>query len=119
MTSRAALRARLEYLCSLPRGWLDGDGEPVPLVVAAYVDRWLTEAPDDEFAGWDMGPLERGGINLERIADNGYGVADDSVLIDASSITFHRLMLARNWAAWAEVDILTGETIEVCIDPMD
>lgn len=124
MTAREALRERLEYLCSLPRGWLDGDGEPVPLVVAAYVDRWLTEAPDDEFAGWTMGPIEEGGIRLERAercADA--SLIDDSAHIDAQSIVFHRYVRRYepdpfDWGGLIEIDLCTGEAIEVDGDPI-
>lgn len=126
MSLRASLRDRFDYLLSLQRGWLDGDGEPVPLTVAAWVDRWLNESSDDELREWHLYPLELGGIRFERVFRTRSRLIDDSVDVKAGSIALHRYVRTMpqagtqmHWSGYFEFDLFTHEPIELDFDPLD
>jgi hypothetical protein len=126
MSLRASMRDRFDYLLSLRRGWLDGEGEPVPLAVAAWVDRWISESSDDELHGWHLYPLELGGVRFERTLQTWARLVDDSVDVRAGSIALHRYVrttsqtgVQMQWSGYFEFDLLTHEPIELDVDPLE
>ena len=119
MSAREELRARFDELLTLERGWLDGGGEPVPLAVTAWFERWLSESSDDDLEGWIMFPHEEGGIELRRDSDGSR--IYDSVEVLASTIEFFRCVSGRSprpWAALATFDLFTHELLYVDADPI-
>lgn len=126
MSAREELRARFDELLKLERGWWydGGGGEPVPLSVAAWFERWLSESSDDDLEGWRVFPHEDGGLSMDRVS-NCHRI-HDTVDVRAATIRFMRDVRVRwvlvpgiyyeTWSAEATFDLFTHEMLYVSAD---
>lgn len=127
MSAREELRADFDELLKLERGWwYDGGGEPVPMSVAAWFERWLSESSDDDLEGWRVFSREDGGLSLDRVSN--CRRIHDTVDVLAATIRFMREVRVRwvrvptfyyeTWEAEATFDLFTHELLGASADPI-